>query len=164
MTRIKQIFADRFNSKAALKSPPHVTLQPPFEWASDNLSSLAETLSVFALQQAPVPMKLLGFGAFSPRVIYVDVVKTQALLELHKNLLAHLESTIGIVDQVAKTRPFAPHMTVGFRDLTKQNFRAAWAEFQHQTLEFEFTVPALTLLIHDGKRWNVCQEFPFAES
>jgi hypothetical protein len=52
-------------------------------------------------------------------------------------------------------------MTVAFRDLTKQNFRTAWSEFQHRPLEFEFTASELTLLIHDGRGWNVSASFPF---
>jgi 2'-5' RNA ligase len=161
VNEIKQVFAERYNSRAALRSPPHVTLQPPFEWAIDDLQPLTQALTKFVLKQKPVSMTLSGFGAFAPRVIYVNVVKTPELLALQAALMAYMETTLNIVEPISKTRPFAPHMTVGFRDLTKQNFRAAWAEFQHQSFEAEFTVPCLTLLIHDGKRWNVCQEFPF---
>jgi 2'-5' RNA ligase len=74
--------------------------------------------------------------------------------------MAHLEESLGIVDRVSKSRPFAPHMTVAFKDLTKQNFRAAWPEFQRRELEFKFTASQLTLLIHDGRQWNVNAEFP----
>ncbi|WP_421655858.1 2'-5' RNA ligase family protein [Leptothermofonsia sp. ETS-13] len=157
---IKQIFADRYGSRAALKSPPHVTLQPPFDWLSEDLPTLIQRLSEFASQQAPVPVELSGFGAFVPRVIYINVVKTPELLDLQAKLMAYMETTLGIVDPVSKTRSFAPHMTVGYRDLTKQNFRAAWAEFQAQPLRFNFQVLNLTLLIHDGKRWIIYKEFP----
>ncbi len=76
--------------------------------------------------------------------------------------MAHLETVLGIVDPVSKSRAFSPHMTVAFRDLTRQNFKAAWQEFQQRQLQFEFTATQLTLLIHDGKRWNVSAEFPFS--
>ena len=161
MTRIKQVFAHRYHSRAALKSPPHITLQPPFEWSPEDLGRLTRSLAEFAHAHAPVPITLSGFGAFVPRVIFVDVVKMSELLAIHAALLAHMENQFGIVDAAAKTRSFAPHMTVGFRDLTKPNFRAAWAEFQHQPVHFEFVASHLTLLIHDGKRWNICQEMPF---
>jgi 2'-5' RNA ligase len=109
-----------------------------------------------------VPIILKGFGAFAPRVIYINVVKTPEPMCLQGDLMAHMEESLGIVDSVSKTRPFAPHMTVAFQDLTKQNFRAAWTEFQHRELEFKFTVSQLTLLIHDGKRWNVSRNFAFS--
>ena len=74
--------------------------------------------------------------------------------------MAYLETVLDIVDPVA-TRLFSPHMTVAFRDLTRQNFKAAWPEFQQQALQFEFKANYLTLLLHDGKRWNVSDEFAF---
>ena len=158
---IKQIFVDRYNSRAALQSPPHITLQPPFEWSLEALPTLHQSLSEFAAQSAPLPITLSGFGAFPPRVVYINVLKTSELLALQTALLAHMEQALGIVDAASKTRSFSPHITVGFRDLTKENFKAAWAEFQPQPLALEFTATHLTLLQHDGQRWVVNHEFPF---
>ena len=161
---VKQVFVDRYNSRAALKSPPHITLQPPFEWRTAAHSNLSETLSEFAAQFAPIPITLSGFGAFVPRVVYINVIKSAALLTLQAALMHRLEESLGIVNLSAKTRSYAPHMTVGFRDLTPENFRTAWAEFQSQPLELEFTATHLTLLQHDGHRWRVDAEFPFLAS
>ncbi|KYC42453.1 hypothetical protein WA1_21040 [Scytonema hofmannii PCC 7110] len=47
-----------------------------------------------------------------------------------------------------------PHITVVFK-LTKHNFKAALQEFENQQLYFEFTASYLTLLLRDGKHWNV---------
>ena len=159
--QVKQLFAERYNSRGAQKAPPHITLQPPFEWPLEALSLLKDCLCKFAATRSPVPVILLGYGAFVPRVIYINVLKTPELLTLQTDLIAYLETTLGIVDPVSMQRPFSPHMTVAFRDLTPQNFKAAWPEFQHQQLQFEFTSAQLTLLIHDGKRWNLSAEFPF---
>lgn len=158
---IKQHFSDRYNSRAALKSPPHITLQPPFERLASQVPDLKQCLSTFAHNQEVVPVTLSGFAAFPPRVIYINVLKTQELLTLQLNLMAHIETVLGIVDPASKSRPFSPHLTVAFRDLTRQNFKAAWLEFQHQQLQFEFTADRLTLLLHDGRRWTVYDEFSF---
>ncbi|MDM9581524.1 2'-5' RNA ligase family protein [Nostoc sp. GT001] len=158
---IKQYFAERYTSSGALKSPPHITLQPPFEWADDNLPVLEASLKEFASEQQQVAITLKGFNAFAPRVIYINVVRSQELLTLQADLMAYTESNLQIVDKVSKTRPFAPHLTVAFRDLTKQNFKAAWPEFENRQLHFEFTADKLTLLLHDGKRWNINREFAF---
>lgn len=159
-TEIKQYFAERYDSRHALKSPPHVTLQPPFEWATENLKVLEECLSSFARTRSPIPVTLSGFDAFVPRVIYINVLRTPQLLSLQADLMNHVERNLGIVDPVSKKRPFAPHMTVAFKDLTKQNFKAAWPEFQKRSLQFEFTAAQLTLLKHDGQQWNIIAEFP----
>ncbi|MEH2236415.1 2'-5' RNA ligase family protein [Nostoc sp.] len=159
--QIKQYFADHYASSGALKSPPHITLQPPFEWADANLPLLEASLKEFARGQQPVAITLKGFDAFAPRVIYINVVRSQELLTLQTDLMAYTEDNLEIVDKVSKTRPFAPHITVAFRDLTKQNFQTAWPEFKKRQLNFEFTADKLTLLLHDGKRWNIKSEFGF---
>ena len=162
VNEIKQHFADCYASRAAQKSPPHITLQPPFEWETASVPVIEECLRKFAGERSPVPVTLSGFSAFPPRVIYINVLKTPELLTLQKELMADVEASLGIVDPVSKTRPFAPHMTVAYRDLTKPNFRAGWSEFQHRQLQFDFTATHITLLIHDGKRWNIHSEFPLA--
>nr|WP_290223759.1 2'-5' RNA ligase family protein [Trichocoleus desertorum] len=161
---IKQHFAEHYASQAAQKSPPHITLQAPFEWSMDEIDTLKRSLREFAIAQTSIPISLSGFSAFVPRVIYINVSITPALLDLHQALLAHMEAALGVVDAKAKQRPFAPHMTVAFRDLTKQNFRAAWPEFQDRPVELEFVASHLTLLLHDGHRWHSYEDFPLAYS
>lgn len=159
---IKQHFAQNYASRAALKSPPHITLQPPFEWSAENLPVLEESLGNFTRNQNTVPIILSGFGAFPPRVIYVNVIKTPALLNIQAQLSSYLENNLGIVDAKSKNRPFSPHMTVAFKDLSKQNFQAAWPEYKDRELQFTFSATHLTLLRHDGSRWNIHSEFPFS--
>lgn len=156
---IKQHFSDRYHSRAALKSPPHITLQPPFERLAAQVPALKQCLTTFANNQQSVPITLSGFAAFPPRVIYINVLQTQELLTLQRDLMTYLEAHVGII--TVATRAFSPHLTVAFRDLTRQNFKAAWSEFQHQQLHCEFTADYLTLLLHDGKRWNVYDQFSF---
>ena len=155
ITQIKLYFAEHYNSRGALSSPPHITLQPPFEWLPADVPKLEESLNLFAANRLPIPVTLSGFAAFAPRVIYADVVKSAGLLEIHKYLMSYLEANLGIVDRLSQTRLFVPHMTVAFRDLTQENFHTAWLEFAARDIHFEFTAAALTLLVHDGSRWNI---------
>lgn len=157
--QIKQYFADNYASRHAQKSPPHITLQPPFKWANSDVSRLEASVAELAMRKQAVSINLKGFAAFAPRVIYINVLRTPELLNLQADLMAHVEATLSIVDEVGKTRPFAPHMTVAFRDLTRQNFKAAWPEFENRQLHFEFIADKLTLLMHDGRRWNIKSEF-----
>lgn len=160
---IKDHFAEVYDSSHAKKSPPHITLQPPFKWDVEQIPTLKTTLEEFACRESPVPVSLSGFGAFPPRVIYIHVEKTAKLLTIQKSLMADLEAKIGLVDAVAKSRPFVPHMTVAFRDLSKFSFRQAWKVYQDQAFDYQFTVQALTLLIHNGKHWEIENNFPLAE-
>ena len=47
----KEYFKVEFNSKAALNSPPHITLHMPFEWKTAKEELLMEKLATFAQSQ-----------------------------------------------------------------------------------------------------------------
>ncbi|BAZ17344.1 hypothetical protein NIES4071_92220 [Calothrix sp. NIES-4071] len=157
VNQVKQHFADNYNSCGALKSPPHITLQPPFEWDEASVTQLEQYLKNFVSSRAAVSVTLNQYGAFPPRVIYIDVLKTPELKALQSDLMTFMES-IGICCPNSN-RPFVPHMTVAFRDLTKHNFEVAWQEFEHRQINFEFIADNIFLLLHDGKRWNVSSQF-----
>ena len=162
-TAVKHYFADVYQSKAALKSPPHITLQPPFNWELARLTELKTVMANFARQQRSIPVVLDGFAAFKPRVIYIDVHRTPELLELHQKLMLQLLS-LNIVHNRSKSRPFAPHMTVGFKDLTKANFYRAWDEFKDKSFATKFTASELTLLYHNGRTWEINTEFSLIQN
>jgi 2'-5' RNA ligase len=163
ITQIKQYFSQTYDSRHALKSPPHITLQPPFKWSISDLNTLEQCLTSFTQQQNSFVVNLSGFNAFPPRVIYVDVVKTVELVNLQKNLVAHLENHLERLKNPSKHHNFTPHMTVAFRDLTRKNFRAAWTEFKSKPIQYEFIAHQLTLLLHTGKHWHIQQEFAFGQ-
>ena len=160
-TALKQFFWDTYQSRAALKSPPHITLQPPFQWPLQQIDRLQTTLVEFARQQPAVPVQLSGFGAFPPRVIYINVGREGTLMALQPALAEHLATALAIIDSRSQNRPFAPHLTVAFRDLKPAAFRKAWPEFEHRPFTTHFVVPALTLFRHDGQRWQIFSNFPF---
>jgi 2'-5' RNA ligase len=157
INQIQHYFATNYGSSKALRSPPHITLQPPFDLA--NSATLTLALSQFAANFAPIPLQLAGFSAFPPRVIFIDVLKTPVLLMLQKSLVNYLAKHL-IVDPQSDLRPFAPHLTVAFRDLTRENFALAWAAFRDRPFQADFVADRLTLLSHDGLGWQVYAEFP----
>ena len=158
VNQIKQEFAERYASQAAQKSPPHITLQPPFECSMDKIAALQDCLQVFGKTQPSLTLGLKGFGAFPPRVIYINVLEAPVLFKLQQSLSAILLDQLDLKNHRSK-HPFVPHMTVAFRDLTPQNFRAAWPNFQDRSFECEFVADALTLLLHNGEQWIAWKNF-----
>ena len=156
--QIQNYFRDRYGTKAALKSPPHITLIPPFELSSDRLEPLQCELAQFAKTRSPFPINLSGFAAFPPRVIYINVQANPTLQSLYVDIAATLSNQLGIVDPYAN-RPFVPHMTVGFRDLTPENFELAWSEFRDRPINLEFVSREITLLVHDQQKWQALSNF-----
>jgi 2'-5' RNA ligase len=152
-TTLKQYFRENYRSQAALKSPPHITLQAPFTWPDQERDRLFTTLGTFRSSAASIPVHLSGFGAFPPRVIFLAVQHTSALMQLQAELSQYLAATLGIVDARSRDRPFHPHLTVAFRDLKPAAFRQAWPEFEQRPADYRFAASAIALLRHTGKAW-----------
>jgi 2'-5' RNA ligase len=163
---VRQIQSDldsRYSSKATLKAPPHITLIAPFELSKNRIEPLQIELEKFAKTRSPFMINLSGFAAFPPRVIYLDVVPNSVLPNLYVDIAAALANTQSIIDSYV-SRPFVPHMTVAFRDLTPDNFERAWSEFRDRKINFEFEANNLTLLAHDEQQWNVLSNFAFLDN
>ncbi|MBW4653171.1 MAG: 2'-5' RNA ligase family protein [Kaiparowitsia implicata GSE-PSE-MK54-09C] len=154
-----QALSDRHHTRTA-NAPPHITLQPPFEWPMKQLPQLEATFTRFATAQPAVPIMLAGFGAFAPRVLYIHVVRSPALLQLQATLMQQLETALGIVDATSKTRPFVPHITVASRGMTPAVFQRAWADLEARSVDMDFLGDRLTLLIHSGQQWAIQADYP----
>lgn len=160
VTAIKKYFSERFNSMAALRSPPHITLHMPFKWPDKKLEKLRNSLQSFCTTKASFPVQLKNFNAFPPRVIYIEVIKSEALVHLQAELKDCFKKKLNIFNADRKDKPYAPHMTVAFRDLRKNKFHEAWPDFKEKKFEEEFSADHLTLLKHNGKFWEVFIQFP----
>ena len=162
VTTFKKYAAAYFQSQHALKSPPHITLIPPFRWELSRWNQLQESLSDFVKEQQTFHLKLKNFDCFAPRVIFVDVEEQPILNQLQKQLHMYLKEHLGLINN---NRPgFHPHMTIAFKDLKKSVFPMAWAYFSAQVYERTFEVQQLHLLQHNSKRWTIKQEFGLSGS
>lgn len=159
VTAIKQKFADEFASKAALKSPPHVTLHMPFRLKEKKLPALQAALSDAAQQYAPFTLKLNGFDCFEPRVIFVKVIEHAQLRALQTRVQQQMK-LLQLFQGDYKGRGFHPHMTVAFRDLKKAAFKQAWEHFEELAFERRWEVDSLCLLRHNGNCWERFVDFP----
>lgn len=159
VTQFKAYAAERFRSSRALRSPPHITLIPPFRWPDGRVEELCAVLEPFAGEEKPFRLGLNNFGCFPPRVIFVEVERKVELLELQWRLEAYLAASLGLAFK--SRHDYNPHMTVAFKDLHRRVFPEAWAHFSQQQYQREFIAGALTLLQHDGRRWQVLEQFGF---
>ena len=158
---IKEDVAIRFQSKAALRSPAHITLHMPFQWREDREDRIMEGMQEIAAEFSRFTLRLSGFAAFKPRVIYIDVEHSDALHALHKRTEKQMRRQLHIFGASWKNQGFHPHMTIAFRDLRPARFDEAWKEFKEQPFDANFEVKDLCLLKHNQKIWEVLERFPF---
>jgi len=161
--KMKHYFAETYNSKGALKSPPHITLHMPFEWREDREEKLLEKLSAFSGKYKPLDIVFKDFGCFPPRVIFINIKKSEALESLQQSLYRFCKLELNLFNANYKELPFHPHRTIALRELTKQAFHKAWEEFQSKTFEGEFMADHIVLLKHSGKIWEVFETFKLGD-
>ena len=163
ITEYKQFFKTRYQVSRALNSPPHITLVAPFRWPLSRLETLSTSLRKFSENHEALKIKLEGFGAFPPRVIFAGVAENEPLKILWQTLTIWLKEDIRLGPGPDK-RGFHPHVTIAFKDLTPEIFHIAWPEFKHKQLQMQFRADRLSLLKHHARNWSVFREFPFKTS
>ncbi len=157
---MKEYMRDHFYTTHALKSPSHITLKMPFKFEREGEEKVMQALSEFAEMQSSFRVELNGFGCFSPRVIFLNIVDHQPILNLHDNLNKSLEASLQL-GRGDNQPQFHPHLTIATKDLERRDFYDAWPEFQNQKFEANFTVGSIFLLKHNGRNWDTLKEFPF---
>ena len=159
---LKNYFKDRYHSKGALHSPPHITLHMPFQWKRKKEAGLVEKLETFVSGQRSHTVVLKDFGCFAPRVIFMNVMPNDVLPRLQKDLQWFCRTELGLLNSLYKDLPFHPHLTLAFRDLKKPAFAEAWKEFEHKEYTAQFVADRIALLRHTGKVWGVLESFRMA--
>ncbi|MEQ6168255.1 MULTISPECIES: 2'-5' RNA ligase family protein [unclassified Ekhidna] len=155
ITHLKHEVAEKFDSKHALRSPPHITLHMPFKWKDKRYEELTDVIKNLNSDLKPFGVRLKNFDFFEPRVVFVNVVENGKLEELQKKVVDACRKQLKLDNANYKNRSFHPHVTIGFRDLKKRMFYEAKKEFEERKVSFKFLVNEITLLKHDGKKWNV---------
>ena len=150
----KNFFKEQFGSTVALKSPAHITLIPPF-WMKENLESdLISSIEKFSAIKNKFEIILKDFNSFKPKVVFVDIIKSEQLNKLYKSFsdFIYLQDRFPIKKD---DRPFHPHVTLATRDLYKKAFQEAWEIFSKKKFEALWIVNGISLLRHNKKNWDV---------
>ena len=159
----KHYFAQHYGARAALRSPPHITLHMPFKFKESKEPLLHKLLASFAGQCQPCRLTLNGFGAFAPKVIYVKVEDNPCLTAMQARLLRHMRRDLYLFNGNYKDMAFKPHVTVAFRDLKKAAFHEAWPQYAQKQVYLQFSTAHLTLLRHNGQQWQVHRQYPIGQ-
>ena len=150
----KNFFKDQYGCTAALNSPAHITLIPPF-WMKEELeAALINSINQFSSTKNKFEITVKDFAGFIPRVIYVDVVKNEILNNLYESLanFIHTENKYPLKKD---GRTFHPHVTLATRDLYKKAFYEALEIFSTKKYEASWLVTGISLLRHNKKNWDV---------
>lgn len=139
----KQDLALHYENSKALKNDAHITLCPPFSRELDLESDIHVAFQKIDTRISPFEIELNGFGSFAnPKnpVLFVYPENNDYLKELYLKVREKFNFI---------KYNFNPHMTVGYRNLTYENFLRAWEVYKDKEYKTKFIVDKITLLRHD---------------
>ena len=154
IANLKIAFANRYESYHALKSPPHITLVPPFKLNTTETDRIINRLHEFVTRESRLEIFMQGYGSFKTRVIYLNIEENEALASLQKRLSSQIMMNY-------RSKNFKAHLTIASRDLSFEMFSKAWDDYKNEPFTDSFEVDRLHLLKHDGKIWKIEKEFEF---
>ena len=158
----KNFFKERYECSVALKSPAHITIIPPF-WMNEGLENdLINLIREFSITKNKFEITLKDFETFKPKVIFVDVMKSEILNGLYQSFADFINSQNKFPIK-KEDRPFHPHVTLATRDLYKKAFQEAWKVFSTKKYEALWIVSGISLLRHNKKNWDVIHTSQFVE-
>jgi 2'-5' RNA ligase len=161
-TLLKEDMNMLFNLKYALKSPAHITIKMPFEWNENKEEKLIYRLQKFFETFEKFDLKLLNFGRFGRRVIFIDVLPSKTLNNLQESLGKFCKLELKLINELSD-KAFHPHMTISFKDVKPKNFDMYWKHIQSKKFKEDYPVSDVALLKRIEGRWKVISRFPLQE-
>jgi 2'-5' RNA ligase len=156
--KIRHQFAEKYNCKAALKPPVHITIIPPYKATAETEDLLAPALEDWGRQHIPFPVTLENFGTFRKNgVVYINITSNDLLQLFQSDLERKFKS---LIPQAASGhRPYHPHITIGYRDIPPQVFPAAAHEYLSKKFFATFVTDKFYLWKHNTHKWEVLYTF-----
>ncbi len=156
----KRDFADNFSAPYALKPPGHITLADTFHANSPDLIKINPQLAKLFATFSPITAEVRNFAAWpSSLAIVAAIHNRQDFQGLREALFWFNRTTKLLGPKAVKNKSFTPHITVGYRDLTEENFHAAWKKYSGIEFSADFVIDRIHLM-HHRKKWQSVHEFP----
>lgn len=160
LEEIREEFAENYNCKAALKTPVHITLVPPFQLEAGKDEELVDKLKAGEeLNRFVVELK--DYGSFPENeVLFVSIHPSVGLSVLQQALQDWVYSSFEVSSKYHNHEEYRPHITIGRKDIPKGRFADAVREYAELTFTARFENKAYYLWRHDGKEWKIHTRFP----
>jgi 2'-5' RNA ligase len=149
--RLWTLFERRYDSRAVRAySHPHICYQAA---KTSNVGQLKRDFQQLISQIRPFEIDVDGFRHFRKDVIYLGVRKTRELTRTHKVINRFLEAHCQDLFELYFPEHWIPHITLAMEDLTEDNFKKAWREFQGSDIRYKQRVRNICMVkwYPDGK-------------
>lgn len=161
---IRKECSNKFQVFKALRPPVHITLYPPISMEAAKEKPFSMLMAKVAANARPFTQELENFGKFGKQVVYINAVVNTKLMELRQAIASNIERHRFAPTALNKTEDFHPHFTIAYRDVLPHIFHDIWNEYKDRKFKASFFADKLSLLKHDGKRWNLLENYSLSGS
>jgi len=139
---------------------------PHFTWQSAEnylLGDVEPLLQAFTADIAPFELHTTGLGVFTGRspILYLPIVKSQYLVDLHHRLWEILSVYgVGSNNHYAPSG-WVPHITLAYRDTTPENLACAVQNLSQQDLHLTLRVDHISVLYQFNDNDGIRSRFNF---
>jgi len=147
----------------------YVTPYPHFSYQvarSYDVAKLDRALRSFAMERRSFTVRCAGLGVFTgPNpTLYIPVVRTERLGQLHASLCRKIEGLgEGVLDYYG-AESWLPHVTIGFGDLTHSNLPEIVRSLSGGEFAWEVEIDNLAFIHDTGSRQELLARFDFGDS
>lgn len=149
---LQEELKEKFGLNYAMRIPPHITLQAPFECFESDQIKLNLCIEGIKKEVNPITLTTSDFGSFIESVIYVGLQHSPALIRMQREIVDKLEST-GCLAPAQRNNQYLPHITLAHRDLDNLRFPAVWNHVSGKKLNETFSIERLVIYKHEEGRW-----------
>ena len=151
--------AETWGCRQSLRTPPHITLIPPISISTEESLQLGKIAADVASKNLKFEIKVNGYDAFPPKVIFI---KPNFPKELHLLYMSLRGSILSVLNNVLDRYPdesFHPHITIAYRDVDPQQFKEMWKYYRNKKVKMYTTIDSFCILQNVGGEWVVEKEF-----
>jgi 2'-5' RNA ligase len=155
--QIKLYVSTKYHCKHSLKSPPHITIIPPFRYSDKKENKLLEPIQFFNQKNFPksISVQINNYDVFLPKVIFIKVLHSDELQTLYEKTNHFVKTELNIVKDL-EPRPFHPHITIAFRDIKKTETLTIKNDVeQHFPISEKFEISKISLLKYIHHQWEI---------
>ena len=140
------------------RQTPHITIKCPFD--TEEVDSYLSYFQELARNIQPFELVFKNFGYFGEQVIFLEVVATEALIQLHRQIVNDLEETFGLQPDPYDWPNVKFHASIaGFQ--SPKRFKAAKAYLSQYTPNFNLRITKIGVFYYlgPGQSWIVLQQY-----
>jgi 2'-5' RNA ligase len=161
IVKVKQEFADKFETEYARWGKPHLTLVK-FLQHSIAEARIINSIKLVAMGFPPIKVEMKDYGNFPSHTIYINVTSKVPIQNLVKQIRSQTQRLMKLDNENKLHFILEPYITIG-RKLQPWQYEKGWLEYSHKHFTGRFIATDMLLLKRPvGQlKYEIAQRFAF---